>query len=139
VHRNINNIHRLVALTVAAGLAAGAMIMPAAASAKSYKVRLVNKSTSGTSPKLVGTVKGKPLGKCKYRGTLTIPDTTQVWRCKRGKIYVSTHGTSGTSNDARATWKVTKGTGRYKGIRGRGKVKGKLSTSTFIYTGTLKF
>jgi hypothetical protein len=129
---------KLMAVT-ASLLVTVALVVPAVASAKTYKVKLTNTSHSGASTKLTGTVKGAPLGTCKYTGTLTIPNTTQVWRCHGGKIYVSSHGTSGVSNNARGTWKVTKGTGRYKHIKGGGTLKGLLSTGTYTYKGTLKF
>ena len=138
MHKN-TNIRKTLALTAVSALAAGALIAPAIASAKTYKVKATVVAKVGPNLSLKGTVKGKPIGKCTYKGKLEIPNTTGVWKCKGGTITVFSKGTSGASNDARADWKVLKGTGKFKKAKGKGKVVGKLSTATYKYTGTLTY
>jgi len=132
-------IRTKVAFVLTGIFVTAALVLPAAAFAKTYHVSLTNVSHSGEASTLKGTVKGSPLGNCTYTGKLTIPNTTQVWTCTGGKIYVTSHGTSGVSNNATGTWTVTKGTGKYGQIKGGGKLTGKLSTGTYKYAGTLKF
>ena len=75
-----------------------------------------------TGVNLQSTYKGTPFGTCKMTGKLVIPDTQQTWKCKGGSFKLVGHGTTGAANDAKGTWKITKGsgTGKYKGITGKG-------------------
>ena len=94
-----------------------------------------------TGVNLHSTYKGKPFGTCKMTGKLVIPDTQQTWKCKGGSFKLVGHGTTGAANDAKGTWKITKGSGKgkYKGISGKGTFSGKLSTGTFRYKGKARW
>ena len=111
-------------------------ISTAAQAASSRKVNMLGKGGQ-TGVNLKSTYKGKPFGTCKMTGKLVIPDTQQTWKCKGGSFKLVGHGTTGAANDAKGTWKITKGsgTGKYKGISGKGTFSGKLSTGTFRYKG----
>jgi hypothetical protein len=124
-----------LALAVVAALAA----IPALALAKSYSVNLLFKAGPPKGTSISAKISGQPLGKCTMKGTLTIPDTKQVWTCKGGTIKVKGHGTTGAANHAKGTWKVTGGTRKFSGIKGGGTFDGYFSTNTFHYKGTLKF
>ena len=115
-------------------------VSTAAQAASSHKVNMLGKgSQSGVA--LKSTYTGKPFGTCKMTGKLVIPDTQQTWKCKGGSFKVVGHGTTGAANDAKGTWKITKGsgTGKYKGISGNGTFSGQLSTGTFRYKGTARY
>jgi hypothetical protein len=120
---------------IAAGVAA--LALPSVAEAKTWKV---NASFSGgqSGTRLTAKITDKSLGSCTMKGTLVIPDTKQVWKCKGGTIKLTGHGTTGAANDAKGTWKVTGGTGKFKGAKGGGTFAGKLSTGKFKYKGSVK-
>lgn len=134
----LRSTRNTLALVAAAAITAGAFIVPAAASAKTYKASLV---VAGTQDgfKLKGTVKGAPLGSCTYTGTLKIPNTNQLWKCKGGTISVVTIGTSGAAEKSTGNWRFTKGTGKYKGIKGSGTLTGRISTATFKWVGKVSY
>jgi hypothetical protein len=111
-----------------------------AAKKKSHKVKMkTTKTCPQVGTKICATYGGKPFGTCKMTGTLTIPTTTQTWKCKKGSFVITAFGTTGAANDAKGTWKVSKGKGKYKGISGKGEFHGKLSTQIFYYNGKVKY
>jgi hypothetical protein len=122
-------------------LCAGSVIGPSIASAKSsHKVTMkVTKACKQVGSKICATYGGSPFGTCKMTGTLVIPKTIQTWKCKGGTFRVTANGTTGAANDAKGTWKLSKGTGKYKGISGKGTFAGQLSTGLFTYKGTAKY
>jgi hypothetical protein len=117
--------------------AVGSLALAGVAEAKTYKV---NAKTVGkqVGVKLSAKITDPVLGKCTMTGKLVIPDTQQVWKCKGGTFKLTGHGTTGADNDAKGTWKVTGGTGKFKGAKGSGTFAGKLSTSKFTYKGSIK-
>ncbi len=121
-------------------LSAVAFVGTAYAARKSHKVNMLGKGGQ-VGVKLHSTYTGTPFGTCKMTGTLVIPNTTQHWNCKGGKFTLTGFGKTGAANDAKGTWKITKGsgTGKFKGITGGGTFAGKLSTGTFRYKGTAKY
>jgi hypothetical protein len=127
-------------LVVAAVGVAVLAVSSGAQAASTHKVNMLGKGGQ-TGVNLKSTYKGKPFGTCKMTGKLVIPDTQQTWKCKGGSFKVVGHGTTGAANDAKGTWKITKGsgTGKYKGISGKGTFSGKLSTGTFRYKGTARW
>lgn len=121
-------------------LAAGIVASSAAAKAKSHKVHMkVTKACPQKGTKICATYGGSPFGTCKMTGTLVIPKSIQTWKCKGGSFRVTAVGTSGASNDAKGNWKLSKGTGKYKHISGKGTFAGKISTGIFTYKGTAKY
>ncbi|HEY7620153.1 MAG TPA: hypothetical protein VH834_10290 [Solirubrobacteraceae bacterium] len=129
--------HRRYAALAVAGVAA--LAIPAtglARSSHSVNMKLVGKLSGVT---ITGTAKGKPFGNCTNKAKLIIPNEVQVWTCKGGKVTIKSHGTTGAANAAKGTWKVTKGTGKFKGITGHGTFSGLQSTGKFTYKGTVSY
>jgi hypothetical protein len=123
--------------TIAAVAGAAVLALPGIAEAKTYKVNAsFSGSQNGTA--LTAKIRDKSLGKCTMKGKLVIPKTQQTWTCKGGKIRITGTGTTGASNDAKGTWKVTGGTGKFKGAKGGGTFAGKLSTAKFKYRGKIR-
>jgi hypothetical protein len=132
---------RSLALLLCALCALSAIALVATAYAKSsHKVNMLGHG-SQVGVNLKSTYKGKPFGTCKMTGKLVIPNTTQHWKCPKGKFTLTGFGKTGAANDAKGTWKIVKGsgTGKYKGITGKGTFAGKLSTGIFRYKGTVRY
>jgi Protein of unknown function (DUF3224) len=131
-------IRRISKIAVVASIAV--LAVAGVAQAKSYKVNTLGKGGQ-TGVDLKSTYSGKPFGVCKMTGKLVIPDTQQTWKCKGGSFKLVGHGTTGAANDAKGTWTIVKGsgTGKFKGITGKGTFSGQLSTGTFRYIGTAKY
>jgi hypothetical protein len=120
-----------------AGIAVPSM---ATAKAKSYKVTMkVTKAVPQKGTTIGAVYGGSPFGTCTMTGKLILPKSLQVWKCKGGTFHVTAVGTSGASNDAKGNWTLSKGTGKYKGISGKGTFAGQISTGLFSYTGSAKF
>lgn len=134
----LRHTRRTLALVAAGALAAGALIGPAAASAKTHKVSM-NFAGGQDGTALHATITHTPMGRCTMKGTLVIPNTKQVWTCKGGTIKMTGFGKTGAANDARGTWKITGGTGKFKKVKGHGTFSGQLSTGKFVYKGTIKY
>lgn len=104
----------VVALVVGGPLAAGA----GASKRKTYKfTEHCTGKLSGTNSSS-GTCTGR-FGKSKYKVTITPPTEKQVETFKNGKVYSS--GTVKILNGkAGGSFKITKGTGHFKGATGKG-------------------
>ncbi len=133
--------HRMILIGALCALVAAAFAGPTmAASKKSHKVTM--KVTTPCAPqgtKICATYGGSPFGTCKMTGQLLIPKSIQTWKCKGGTLRITATGTTGAANDAKGTWKASKGTGKYKGIAGTGTFAGQISTGLFTYKGTVKY
>jgi hypothetical protein len=125
-------------VAVVAAVAALGITGAAEAKAKNHKVNFIGHGTQ-TGVDLKSTYKGKPFGTCKMTGKLVIPNTEQTVKCKGGSFSLTGHGTTGAANDSKGTWKITSGTGKYKGIKGSGTFSGKLSTGVYRYVGKAKY
>jgi hypothetical protein len=126
--------------SIAAIAAVAAVGITGVAEAKSYKVNVIGHgSVTGTD--VQSTYKGSPFGTCKMTGKLVIPNTEQTWKCKGGSFKLVGHGTTGAANDSKGTWSITSGsgTGKFKGITGKGTFSGQLSTGIYRYVGTVKY
>jgi hypothetical protein len=90
--------------------------------------------------KVTARVKGKPFGNCKSNNVVVVPKLNFTWKCKGGSVKGVFTVTTPLSSDAvKASWKITSGTGKFKGAKGSGKMKGRLSTNKQISTGTVKY
>jgi hypothetical protein len=129
-----------VLLLCALCVLAVAFAATAYAKKKSHKVNMLGHGGQ-VGVKLHSTYKGSPFGTCKMTGTLVIPNTTQRWKCKGGSFTLTGFGKTGAANDSKGTWKIKKGsgTGKYKGITGKGTFAGKLSTGIYRYKGTARY
>ena len=121
-----------------AAFAGSAVVGPSVASAKSYKMNMkVTKAYTQVGDKIRADYNGKPFGKCKMTGKLVIPNTQQTWKCKGGTVKLVAKGK--VAAVVTGTWKITGGTGKFKGAKGSGKFSGKLSDNIFTYKGTVKY
>jgi len=112
------------------------LALPATSAAKSYDVD-VTATAKFKDGKLAVALTGKPLGRCK--GTAEITKTGALFRakCKKGKIVVRVTFKKG--DPTRGTWKVSAGTGAYKGGKGKGKFTGDNSTLKYRMTGRVSY
>jgi hypothetical protein len=131
----------LMLAVVAVAVPAVAVTAASGASKKTYKVSWhgVGKAKT-TGNKVVGTMSGKPFGKCTQNSTVVIPKLIFVMKCKGGTVKGAFTITSPLNSDnIKATWKITGGTGKFKGAKGKGTMTGKLSTSAQNTKGTVKY
>jgi uncharacterized protein DUF3224 len=84
---------------------------------------------------------GRPFGKCPATTKLAIPKVTGRWKCKGGSFTVVSTNTSGAADKITGNWHVVRGsgTGKYKGITGKGKIGGRISTGIFTFKGSAKY
>ena len=130
--------HKMVVVGAVAAFAGSALVGPSIASAKTYAFKMkVSKAYPQVGTTIRADYNGKPLGKCKMKGKLVIPNTVQTWKCKGGTLKLTAVGK--VAAVVTGTWKITSGTGKYKGAKGSGKFSGKLSDNIFTYTGKLKY
>jgi hypothetical protein len=144
----VHRIHR--GLAAAALLTAGALVagqagaQPVATAAKAKKTYTVSYATARSKPptdlsKLRGTLVGKPFGTASFTGATVVPITTYQWRFKGGVLKVKFTATL-KGVIASGPWKVTGGTGKFKGATGGGKASGGIDGSKpFKFTGKVKF
>jgi hypothetical protein len=131
---------KLAFLGAISAMAVVGLAGPSMAAAKTYTVKMKTTKTCPTvGTHICSTFGGQPFGTCKMTGQLVIPESHQVWKCKGGSFHIDEVGTSGASNDAKGTWKASKGTGKFKGIKGKGTFHGKLSTGVFYYDGRVRY
>ena len=137
-------MHRLTRRV--AGLAGAAVLLVAGgaqlADAAAKKTHKIHDSCLGTltgTNSSTGTCHGS-FGSCKYKTVITPPTESQTETCPGGKIY--SRGTVKITNGrAGGSFRITKGTGRYRGITGSGTytvgVKGGKTTTSV--SGTARF
>jgi hypothetical protein len=126
------------------GVVAALAIVPGsvvAASKKSHAVKVTasgGKVTNGGLGQEGIKVTGSPFAGCTINVTYSPPSVTQVWKCKGGTFqgrYVATLA----GDTITGTAKLSRGTGKYKGISGSLKVKGALSTGIVNMTGSARY
>ena len=130
-------MHRTSKFAAVLGAIAVLAVVAQPAAAKTEKLNLKGDfKQSGT--KISGTFKGKPGGTVKAKGTLVIPVATVTFKLKGGTLTVRGTGTlKGTTITSK--WKVLKGTGKYKGAKGKGTATGGLDLTNYVYKGTIKY
>ena len=130
-------MHRTSKFAAVLGAIAVLAVVAQPAVAKTDKINIKGDfKQSGT--KISGTFKGKPWGKVKATGTLIIPVATVTFKLKGGTVTVRGTGTlKGTTINSK--WKVLKGTGKYKGAKGKGTATGQLDLTNYVYKGTIKY
>lgn len=115
-------------LTALAVMTAAALLIPAAGStaAKSRNVAIkMNTPPKGTT--LKGTWSEKTLGRGTARGTLRVPLTKLTFKTRGGTFSTTTYDCPEQKVSPptfRGCWRVTKGTGKFKGMKGGGKLSG---------------
>jgi len=129
-----------VSVAVAA-VAALAALPGAAAAAKSHTVRVTasgGKVTNGGTAQEGIKVAGSPFAGCVIDVVYSPPTVTQTWKCKGGTfrgVYSATVDGSKISGTAA----LSRGTGKFKGIRGSLKVDGDLTTGIVKMTGSARY
>lgn len=120
-------------------LTVAAIAFPAVAEAKTRSVdmRAYDGKQSGTT--ITGKFKGTPFGQCTMKGKLEIPKTRQTLKCKGGTVKLVGTASSGASNSVKGTWKITGGSGKFAGARGKGSFTGTLSTAKYHYKGKVSY
>ena len=122
-----------------------ALTAPVTAQAKTVKIATTAKLTLATGSGAVGgTFSGKPFGKGKVKGKSVLPLFTLKFSGKGGGFTMLFKGAP--DNDViKGKFTLTKGTGKYKGIKGSGTGTGTVDVSkktvvaTFKYKGTAKY
>ena len=141
MHKTTRKTVTLVAATALAGAALAAPLAGTAA-AKSYKVSFTMQGKLTSKPgEIKGKIKNKsPLGNGTYVGKVDYPKATYTLKLKGGTVVFTEVGTlSGTT--AKGKWVIKKGTGKFKGIKGKGTSAGDITNPNdpFKYKGTVKF
>jgi hypothetical protein len=140
MHTVTRKTFTLAVATAFAGVALAAPLT-GTASAKSYKVSFLLKGKLTDKPgEIKGKVTGKPLGKGTYAGKVDFPNATYVMKFKGGTITFTEAGKLDGSI-AKGKWKIKKGTGKFKGIKGGGTSAGDITKQAdgFKYKGTVKY
>ena len=138
INRFSRNLAAIFAVSAMAVVAAGGSVA-SAKTIKSYKHvckgQVVGQSSS--AGKCTGS-----LGKATFKTSIAVPNATTVYKAKGGTITFKLkielkHG------QVTGTWKVTKGTGKYKRAKGKGTgvsvLDPKTSISTVTYKGKLSY
>jgi hypothetical protein len=130
-------IWMLVVVVVAVPVAAVAV----ASASSSHKVKMDGYGKAKTTGnKVAGHTKGTPFGNCKENSVVVVPKLNFKFTCPKGTVTGAFTITSPLGDDViKSTWKITKGTGKFKGAKGSGKMNGKLSTGAQHMTGTVKY
>jgi hypothetical protein len=135
----MNNKRVVGCLAAATAVSALVAVPGVSASGKSHKVSLkcVTPFKKGSSTQFAGTCKGTPWGTVRATGTLHIPHAVLTLHPKGG---TATLAYNGKANGAviTAKWKWTKGTGKFKHIKGGGTTKGDFQ-GNYTYKGTAKY
>jgi hypothetical protein len=124
---------KMVATVMATAVAAVVLVAPTVASAKTVKFTMTENAKSSGPPDYIadGTVSGT-LGRGKAHSQTLPPKTTGYWTLPGGKIYY-TFNTSLEGTVASGKGTFTKGTGKYKNVKGSFAVRGDI-TGKFPFT-----
>ncbi|UGS36159.1 hypothetical protein [Capillimicrobium parvum] len=131
---------RTVTTLMATAIAAAVLVVPGAASAKTVKFTMTENGKSSGPPKYLvdGTVAGT-LGKGKAHSQTLPPTTKGYWKLKGGTIYY-TFNTTLQGTVASGKGKLTRGTGKYKGVKGSFNVRGDITGKfPFQMKGTARY
>jgi hypothetical protein len=129
-----------------AGLAATSLLVPAGGAAltahasKTHRVA-IKLFTPPQGTTLKGTWHDKTLGHGTAKGTLHVPLTKLTFSRKGGTFSTTTYNCAYqkvTPPTFSGCWKVTKGTGRFKGMKGGGKLEGNFDGHA-TYHGTVRY
>lgn len=127
---------------VASLLVGGALLIPAAASAKTIQVKITGvannpKDFEDVSAKLSGTFGNGSQAKC----CVKLPTVNWTWTFKNSKYKGTVKGISTSKLQGTkivGTWKFVSGAGSFKGVSGGGKIVGDITNGHYQYTGTAK-
>lgn len=137
-HMSLKRTSLGVVVTVAVSAGLLSPIASNAASSRSVTIKL-NGPPKGT--KISGTYTSNKLGKGKIKGTLNIPLTKLTFTTKGGTFKTTTFKCSSekvTPPTYRGCWKVTKGTGKFRGMKGSGKLSGNFNGRA-TYSGKVRY
>jgi hypothetical protein len=140
VSRSAIRTSKLLVVVAAAAVALTLPQVETAAGASTRKVDMRMKGDPGaSSPTFKARVTSStPFGKGTLTGKFRPPLVYYVFKFKRGTFKAKFTGTlSGVK--VKGPWKVTSGTGIYKGIKGGGRGSGDLSTGRYHFTGSVRY
>lgn len=127
------------ALTGIAIIAVLALAGPVgSASAATYQAAFKTKVKAGPQKTTTGTCSGKPFG----NGTVTQTQTaegvyTTTLKAKGGSVTISLRG-GPVGNKIKGTWTAVSGTGKFKGISGKGTLESG-GVAELIFKGSVKY
>lgn len=127
------NPAKLILTTAAVGLIAAS---PALAS-KRYNVDVTATAKLAGTSGLSVTMAGKPIGTCSGTAKIVSDGARFNAKCKHGRLRVKV--TYSKSSQAKGTWRVLSGTGRYKNASGSGRYTGNLTRLQFHMVGTARY
>jgi hypothetical protein len=133
----LRKFHKSFATAAAGALAAGALIAPAIAQAKTYNVVVRDQGTL-KGIKAGGKLTGSPFGNGTVSGTVKPPVAQYVWHFQGGTVKVKWVAKL-KGQIASGNWKILGGTGKYKGIKGGGHGSGNVVTGKLKFTGKATF
>jgi hypothetical protein len=133
---------RISIVVVAAGLCAG-LLVPQLAAAKATKTVTMVANGPAKGTRISGSWTSPQLGKGTLTGTLKIPVVTITWKASGGTFTTraGNKGCTSATMDApnyTGCFRVLSGTGKFKGIKGSGTLKGNLDGHV-TYTGKLTY
>jgi hypothetical protein len=136
---SLKRMSLVTALAFAIAACFSAAVVFGASKSHAVKIKIVTKQT-GT--KLKGTWSDAALGNGSVKGTLVVPLTKlTLTRTGGGTFSTTTYNCPQqkfTPPTFTGCWKVVKGTGKFKGMTGKGLLAGTL-TGPSTYTGTVKY
>jgi len=119
------NAKAVTVAVVAAGLGSMALVAPAGVASKAHTARTfsVQFKNVGNPSNLNGRLSGS-FGVGRSSGRIVVPKLYYNWKYSGGVIHAT--GVAGAPQGSvyTGTWKITRGTGIYRGIRGHGTFKG---------------
>jgi hypothetical protein len=128
-------------LVLAAGIVGAiALALAGPATAKTRPVTMVMQGDPGASSATftAKVTSSKPFGRGTLVGTFRPPWVYYTFTFKDGTFKANFKGTlDGVS--VSGPWRITSGTGKYKGIKGGGRGSGDLSTGHYRFTGRVKY
>ncbi len=134
------NKSRIALTALLSSVLALGLMAPIASAKKTYKVAIkMNTPPKGTT--LKGTWHEKTLGKGTAKGTLHVPLTKLTFTTKGGTFSTTSYDCSYqvvSPPTFKGCWKITKGTGKFKGITGGGKLEGNFDGHA-TYHGKVRF
>ena len=123
-----------VALAAATALAAAGLAVPVAASAKKVSITAKLGLAPQGGGKTTGTASGT-FGRATASGTAVPPKMITKLKVKGGTVTITVRDGHVASGNVVGTFKLS-GTGKYKKLKGSGRMKGNINTFLFTFKGS---
>ena len=129
------NAKVLAVAVTAVGLGSMALVAPAGVASRAHMARTfsVHFKNVGNSSNLNGRLTGS-FGVGRSSGKIVVPKLYYNWSYKGGVIHAT--GVAGAPQGSvyTGTWKITRGTGKYRGIKGHGTFRGDPTANPVVFT-----